>query len=77
MPISALDEGLSGECGLQVLRGIQEMTLIPRCAAFFSAEHNGVRIVCGNCDGVNALRDQRIDDFDLAFRRGAGRAGYR
>ena len=36
---------------------------------------NGVRVVGGNRDGINALRDERVDDLNLAFRGGIGRAG--
>ncbi|MNL43655.1 hypothetical protein D3C87_1661770 [compost metagenome] len=40
----------------------------------FQRRNHGVRVIGGNGDGIHALRDQRIDDLDLAFRSGAGRA---
>jgi hypothetical protein len=35
----------------------------------------GIGVVGGNNDGGNLLRDQRVDDFDLAFGGRLGGAG--
>ena len=46
-------------------------------AVHSTLEHRGQRVgvIGGDHDGRNLLRDQRVDDFDLAFGRGLGRAG--
>ena len=41
----------------------------------FQSRHQRVRIVGGDCDGIDVLGDERVDDFDLALCGGSGRPG--
>ncbi|MND87517.1 hypothetical protein D3C80_795180 [compost metagenome] len=41
----------------------------------FQRRHDRIRVVGGNGDRIDALSDQRVDYFDLAFRRRRSRAG--
>ena len=48
---------------------------MPRCMALLQRRHERIGIVGGDGDGIDLLGDQRVDDLDLAFGRGRGRAG--
>ena len=40
---------------------------MPRDIAFFKRGNQRVWIIGGNCNGIDALGNQAVNDFDLAF----------
>ena len=76
LPISAGDEGL--RLHLTALGGDARIPRDHGDAAvhrLLQRGHQRVGVVGRNGDGIDALGDQRVDDLDLAFGGGVGRAG--